>query len=193
MKRKLILTIALILLVAFTTVASLTGCNKEKGNKEKEEDSTMKFSFESLDFSEYSGGSYLMDFGEMSSQKDAAIVEGKLLTAFGSPTETSEDYENSFKYVIRATANDGHSVMLNVYGMGVVHIGASQSDEITMQAAKALVEYVNAFKPTDYERTVYYLDFGLQIDIQVKNGKAKITQSQISEDKANELFDKFYQ
>jgi hypothetical protein len=83
--------------------------------------------------------------------------------------------------------------MLNVYGMGVVHIGASQSDEITMQAAKALVEYVNAFKPTDYERTVYYLDFGLQIDIQVKNGKAKITQSQISEDKANELFDKFYQ
>ena len=193
MKRKLILTIAVILLVAFTTVASLTGCNKEKGNKEKEEESTMKFSFESLDFSEYSGGSYLMDFGEMSSQKDAAIVEGKLLTAFGSPPETSENYENSFNYVIRATANDGHSVMLNVYGMGVVHIGASQSDEITMQAAKALVEYVNAFKPTDYERTVYYLDFGLQIDIQVKNGKAKITQSQISEDKANELFDKFYQ
>lgn len=188
MKRKLTLTIALILLVAFMAVASLTGCNKEK-----EEDSTMKFSFESLDFSEYSGGSYLMDFGEMSSQKDAAIVEGKLLTAFGSPAETSENYEDSFNYVIRATANDGRSVMLNVYGMGAVHIGASQSDEITMQAAKALVKYVNAFKPTDYERTVYYLDFGLQIDIQVKNGKAKITQAQISEDKANELFDKFYQ
>ena len=176
-----------ILLVAFMVVASLTGCNREN-----EEDSTMKFNFESLDFSEYSGGSYLMDFGEMSSQKDAAIVEGKLLTAFGSPTEASENYENSFNYVIRATANDGNSVMLNVYGMGVVHIGASQSDEITMQAAKALVEYVNAFKPTDYERTVYYLDFDLQIDIQVKDGNVTINESQISEEKISELIDKWY-
>ena len=153
----------------------------------------MKYTFESLQDENLMGcSSYFMDFGEMESQEDAAIAEGKLLSAFGQPEYTSENYENSFSYFIRATANDGRSVMLEVYGMGVVHIGASQSDEITMQAAKALVEYVNAFKPTDYERTVYYLDFDLQIDIQVKNGKATIEQSQISQDKANELFDKFY-
>ncbi|MBE6553877.1 MAG: hypothetical protein E7666_05990 [Ruminococcaceae bacterium] len=152
----------------------------------------MQFHFESLDFSEYSGGSYLMDFGEISSQEEAAIIEGKLLTAFGNPAETSENYENSFNYVIRATANDGRSIVLNVYGMGVVHIGASQSDEITMQAAKALVEYVNAFQPTDYERTVYYLDFMMQLDIQVKAGKVTFGQFPISEEKAGELFSKWY-
>jgi len=36
------------------------------------------------------------------------------------------------------------------------------------------------------------LDFDMQIDIQVKGGKATISQSQISQEKANELFDKFY-
>lgn len=176
-----------ILLVAFMAVASLTGCNREK-----EEDSAMKFSFESLDFSEQIGGSYFMDFGEMESQEDAAIAEGKLLSAFGQPEYTSENYENSFEYIIRATANDGHSVVLNVYGMGVVHIGAEQQDDFAKKAAIALIEYVNSFSPSDYNRTVYYLDFYLQIDIQVKNGKVTIEQSQISQDKANELFDKFY-
>ncbi len=175
-----------IILVAFMAVTSLTCCDRKK------EDGTMEFNFESLDFSAYNGGAYLMDFGEMSSQEDAAIVEGKLLTAFGSPVETSENYENSFNYFIRATANDGRSVVLNVYSVGVVHIGASQRDEITIQAANALVEYVNAFKPTDYERTVYYLDFDLQIDIQVKNGMVTINESQISEEKSSELFDEFY-
>ena len=176
-----------ILLVAFMVVALLTGCNREN-----EEDSTMKFNFESLDFSEYSGGSYLMDFGEMESQEDAAIAEGKLLSAFGQPEYTSENYENSFNYIIRATADNGESVILTVYGMGVVHIGAEQQNDFAQKAASALIEYVNAFAPADYSRTVYYLDLDMQIDIQVKGGKATISQSQISQEKANELFDKFY-
>ncbi|MBR2906618.1 MAG: hypothetical protein IKJ04_04405 [Clostridia bacterium] len=152
------------------------------------------FEFESLQDENLMGeSSYFMDFGEMKSQEDAAIAEGKLLSAFGQPQYTSENYENSFNYIIRATADNGESVILTVYGMGVVHIGAEQPNDFAQKAAIALIEYVNAFSPSDYSRTVYYLDFDLQIDIQVKNGKAIITQAQISENKANELFDKFYQ
>ena len=153
----------------------------------------MKFSFESIDFSEYGGGGYLMDFGEMESQEDAAIAEGKLLSAFGQPEFESENNENSFNYTIRATANNGESVILTVYSVGVIHIGAERQDSFAEKAASALIEYVNAFAPADYSRTVYYLDFDMQIDIQVKGGKATISQSQISQEKANELFDKFYQ
>ncbi len=153
----------------------------------------MKFNFESLQDSNLIGGSsYFMDFGEMNSQEDAAIAEGKLLSAFGQPEFTSEDYENSFNYIIRATADNGESVILTVYGMGVVHIGADQQDDFAKKAASALIEYVSTFAPADYSRTVYYLDFDIQIDIQVKGGKAKISQSQISEEKADELFDEFY-
>jgi len=163
----------------------LSACNKGD---------TMKYTFESLQDENLMGGSsYFMDFGEMESQEDAAIAEGKLLSAFGKPEYTSENYENSFNYIIRATADNGESVILTVYGMGVVHIGAEQQNDFAKKAAIALIEYVNSFSPADYNRTVYYLDFDLQIDIQVKNGKATITQTQISEDKANELFDKFYQ
>ena len=133
-----------------------------------------------------------MDFGEMNSQEDAAIAEGKLLSAFGQPEFTSENYENSFNYTIRATAENGESVILTVYGVGVVHIGAEQQNDFAENAALALIEYVNAFAPSDYSRTVYYLDFLLQIDIQVKDGEATLSQSEISEEKAVELFEKFY-
>ena len=154
----------------------------------------MKFTFESLQDENLMGVSaYFMGFGDMNSQEDAAIVEGKLLSAFGQPEYTSENYENSFNYIIRATADNGESVVLTVYGMGVVHIGAEQQNAFAQKAAIALIDYVNAFSPSDYSRIVYYLDYALQIDIQVKNGKATISQAPISEDKANELFDKFYQ
>lgn len=153
----------------------------------------MKYTFESLHGENLMGGSsYFMDFGEMKSQEDAAIAEGKLLSAFGQPEYTSENYENSFNYIIRATPDNGESVILTVYGMGVVHVGAEQQNDFTQKAAIALIEYVNAFSPSDYSRTVYYLDFDLQIDIQVENGRVTIDQSQISEEKSSELFDKFY-
>ena len=60
----------------------------------------MKYTFESLQDENLMGGSsYFMDFGEMESQVDAAIAEGKLLSAFGQPEYTSENYENSFIYI----------------------------------------------------------------------------------------------
>lgn len=153
----------------------------------------MNFKFESLqDESLIGGSSYFMDFGEMNSQEDAAIAEGKLISAFGQPEFTSENYENSFNYIIRATADNGKSVVLTVYGMGVVHIGSDQQDDFAQKAASALIEYVNSFAPTDYSRTFYYLDYNMQIDIQVKDGHAIIAQSQISEEKINELIDKWY-
>ena len=177
---KRIISSVLLLCIVFL----LSACNKGD---------TMKYTFESLQDETLMGGSsYFMDFGEMNSQEDAAIAEGKLLSAFGQPEYTSENYENSFNYFIRATADNGESVILTVYGMGVVHIGSDQTDAFAQKAASALIEYVNSFSPSDYNRTVYYLDFDMQIDIQVKGGKATISQSQISQEKANELFDKFY-
>lgn len=154
----------------------------------------MKFTFEALQDDDLIGGSsYFMDFGIMETQEDAAIAEGKLLSAFGDPMFTSENAENSFNYVIRATADNGGSVILTVYGMGVIHIGADQQDNFAQKAATALIEYVSSFSAADYSRTVYYLDYDLQIDIQVENGRATIVQSQISEEKINELIKEWYQ
>ena len=166
----------------------LSVCNSGKSGED-----AMKFNFESLQDENLMGGSsYFMDFGEMNSQIDAAIAEGKLLSAFGQPEFVSDNYENSFNYIIRATADTGESVILTVYGLGVVHIGADRQDDFAQKAAVALIEYVNAFAPADYSRTVYYLDFDIQIDIQVQGGKVTINESQISEEKISELIDKWY-
>ena len=175
------------ILFLISVVFALSGCNGDNLGE-----NSMKFKFESLQDDSLIGGSYFIDFGEMNTQEDAAIAEGKLLSAFGQPALTSENYENSFNYIIRATADTGESVILTVYGMGVVHIGADRQDDFAQKAAVALIEYVNAFAPTDYSRTVYYLDFDMQIDIQVQGGKVTIDQSQISEEKINELMDKWY-
>ena len=87
----------------------------------------MDFKFESLpDRKLINGSAYLMDFGAMSSQEDAAIAEGKLLSAFGKPTSNGKSYENSLEYIIHATAENGESVILSVYSVGVIHIGAHQ-------------------------------------------------------------------
>lgn len=180
---KRILSVLFLIAVVFT----LSGCNNDNLGE-----NSMKFKFESLQDYSFLGGSYFMDFGEMNTQEDAAIAEGKLLSAFGQPMFASENYENSFNYIIRATADNGESVILNIYGMGVVHIGADRQDEFAQNAASALIEYVSTFAPADYSRTVYYLDFDEQIDIQVKDGKVTISKSQISDEKSNELFDKFY-
>ena len=178
--------LSVLLFISF--VILLSGCNNDKSGED-----AMKFNFESLqDANLILGSSYFMDFGEMNSQEAAAIAEGKLLSAFGQPALTSENYEDSFNYIIRATADTGESVILTVYGIGVVHIGADRQDDFAQKAAVALIEFVNAFAPTDYSRTVYYLDFDMQIDIQVQGGKVTINQSQISEEKINELIDKWY-
>lgn len=153
----------------------------------------MKFTFEALQDDRLIGGSsYFMDFGVMETQEDAAIAEGKLRSAFGDPAFASENAENSFNYIVRATADNGDCVVLSVYGMGVIHIGAARQDGFAQEAATALIGYVDSFSAADYSRTVYYLDYDLKIDIQVKNGKAAIVQSQMPEEKATELVCEWY-
>lgn len=182
MTRRL-LSIAVLISLLFL----LQGCSRNS------EGNAMKFTFEPLQGETALGSSYFMDFGEMNAQEDAAIAEGKLISAFGQPAYTSESYEGSFNYVIRATADTGDSVILTVYGMGVVHIGAVRQDEFAQTAATALIQYVNSFKPADFSRTVYYWDMNMQIDISVKDGKAKIHESRISAEKINELFRNFFE
>lgn len=193
-----------LLLLCALIIALLSGCmlyfpdgdvveeNTDDRTHQMEE-SNMKFNFEVMDDpAAYTGGSFLMNFEEMATQESAALIEGKLLTVFGEPADRSDNYENSFNYYISATAEDGRSTMLNVYGMGVVHIGATHRDDMAKQAAVALIAHVNAAVPTDYERTVYYLDYNLQVDISVKDGAATVAYSEIPDEKADALFEQFY-
>lgn len=178
-----------IFLICF--VFLLVGCHSEKQGKEN----SMDFKFESLHEDGVLGfSSYFMDFGnqEVMTTEETAILEGKLRAVFGEPWYQSENFENSISYIIKATNTDGKSVIFEVYNVGMFHVGASEQDSFTKTAAEALFAYVNAAEPCDYERTIYYLDFNLQVDISVKNGVATVEESEISDEKADALSDEWW-
>lgn len=154
----------------------------------------MNFIFETLsDLDLINGSYYIADFGKQEDQNETAVLEGKLITAFGAPAAISDNYENSFDYVIKATAEDGRSVVLVVYNVGQIHIGAKDKDDFTMSAAQALVDYVSVVHPTDYERVLYYMDFFLRINIKVTDGVAEVNYTELNEEEIKELEKRWYQ
>lgn len=192
----------LILLIILSFGLYLIGCspidlniidNFKNETVESEDYSAMSFEFEALhDENLMWGSSLFMDFKGVSSTKDAILIEGKLLTLFGEPVRKSENSENSFDYIIRATESGGQSVILIVYSTGLVSIGSTQQDEFAKAAAEALMDYVSAAEPKDFERTVYYLDFNMQMDLSLKNGVASVERSEISDERALELWNEWF-
>ncbi len=152
----------------------------------------MKFTFEIVSYEFAYMTSWQMDYPGSDSMESTALIEGQLLTAFGQPPRVSENMENSFEYVFKAIAEDGREVIFTVYNVGVIHIGAKEKTPLLEEAVNALAWEVSQMKPTDYARTVYYLDTFDRIDIEVKNGVVNIKTSEISEEKAEELFDEWY-
>ena len=140
------------------------------------------------------GSSYFMDFGdeEVMTMEETAILEGKLRAAFGEPSYESENYENSISYIIKVTEPNGQNVILEVYNAGMLHIGTPKKNDLAKTAAQHVIAYVKMCEPVDYEKTVYYLDYDLQIDISVKNGIATVEQSEISDEKASELAEEWW-
>lgn len=152
----------------------------------------MRFTFEALqDLNLLTGSSYFMDFGNETTE-DAILSEGKLLTVFGEPAFKSDNYENAFDYVIRATDETGKSVILSVYSVGLVHIGASQKDDFAKEAAEALIAYVSAAEPSDFTHTVHYLDFGMRLDISLQNQKISVEETELSEEEVEAIFAKWF-
>ena len=152
---------------------------------------TMKFTFETVDdYSLILGTSYLMDFGDDCVGEGAALIEGKLLTVFGEPYSISDNEENGFEYIIKATSDDGEVSHISVYSTSGIHIGGDNK-EATRKAADALIEYVNSAEPSDFERVRYYMDFGVRITTIVKNGKVSMKSDFLSDDEIDDIYSRW--
>ena len=182
MKIKRILSIVLCVVFLFTGC----GVNSGKENAVKEPEIRIETV---TDRSLLAGSSYFMNFGdkEVMTTEETAIWEGKLRAAFGEPSFESENYENSISYILKVTESNGQTVILEIYNVGMLHIGTSEKNDFAKTAAAHVIAYVEMCEPLDYEKTLYYLDYDLQMDISVKNGVATVQKSIISEEKAGEL------
>lgn len=151
----------------------------------------MKFTFEAVnDYSLILGTSYLMDFGDDCVGEGAALIEGKMLTVFGEPYSISENEENGFEYIIKATSEAGEATYLAVYSTSGIQIGGDQ-EELTRVAANALIDYVNAAEPSDFKRVRYYMDFGVEITSVVKDGKVTMKSRFLSDDEIDAVYSRW--
>ena len=151
----------------------------------------MRFTFEAVnDYSLILESPYLMDFGDDCVGEGAALIEGKLLTVFGEPYSISENEENGFEYIIKATSEGGEVTYIAVYSTSGIHIGGDR-EELTRDAANALIDYVNAAKPTDFERVRYYMDFGVEIKSAVKDGKVTMKSRFLSDEEIDAVYSRW--
>ena len=101
--------------------------------------------------------------------EQAALWYGKLLTAFGDPAYTTNDFEDIYTYIVEAVCEDGERRVFSVYeGPTGPAIGGTEREQ---KAAKAMIDYVSGLKPTDYEQEGYYFDGPTKIRRGVAGGE----------------------
>ena len=116
--------------------------------------------------------------------EQAALWYGKLLTAFGQPAYTTNDFEDIYTYIIEATAEDGERRVFSVYeGPTGPAIGGTEREQ---QAALAMIEYVKGVAPTDYEQEGYYFDGPTKIHRGVSGGEVFFSEVAVEWDAAKQ-------
>lgn len=109
-----------------------------------------------------------------------ALFFGKLITLFGEPYSTTDDYEDMYSYWV--AAEDGQNKFyLEVYhgasgaAVGGKPFGISREQEkIYTQAAGELIAFIESAEPSDYEWEGIYEDIPVNVKYAIKNGKAFI-------------------
>lgn len=112
-----------------------------------------------------------------------AFFFGKLITVFGEPYSTTDDYEDMYSYWI--TAEDGQNkIYLEVYhgasgaSVGGQPVGADRKQEkLYEEVANELIAFIESAEPSDYEWEGIYEDIPVNVKYAVKNGVVYTSES----------------
>lgn len=130
----------------------------------------------------------MFGFGEDYS-KNCVVFLGQLMRLFGNPRYISKNVEEQYSYYIKATDENGDSVILEVYsGPSGPAVGGKQ-DSASEAAADELIEYVLQAKPVDYEYEGYYEDGPCKINQGIKNGEPYYEEKEVSYEECCENID----
>lgn len=97
-------------------------------------------------------------------EETVAQFRGALITLFGEPQRTSENFEEAYEYIIKATDPNGQSWILTAYeGPGGPAIGGDTEKESIEEVAQDLLNLIEATRPANFEDVGYYEDTGSTI------------------------------
>lgn len=112
-----------------------------------------------------------------------ALFFGKLITLFGEPYSTTDDYEDMYSYWITAE-NGQNKIYLEVYhGASGASVGGQpidtdrEQEKIYMKVAGELIAFIESVEPSDYEWEGIYEDIPVNVKYAVKDGVAYTSES----------------
>ncbi|MDO5294035.1 MAG: hypothetical protein Q4F05_14945 [bacterium] len=115
---------------------------------------------------------------------------GSLLRLFGKPQYSSEDFEASFDYIIKAKSTQGEELLLSAYsGPTGPAIGGTSGIEETHAAVVELISLIKNTAPENYDYTGYYLEAGIRINCGIKDGKVYYQEEEISQEEQERMLE----
>lgn len=117
---------------------------------------------------------------DANSEKNDAMVLGQLKYLFGDPNYITNDLENQFSYVIKATDEKGDFLLLEAYRSGSGPAIGGLKDSSSKIAAHELAIYIRQSKTIDYDYEGYYLDAQSKVCHGIKNGVPYWEETEIS-------------
>lgn len=115
-------------------------------------------------------------------------IKGILKSLFGEPLYESEDYEQAYSYIIKATDKEGKEWLFDVYqGCTGSAVGA---EEDTNELRKVLDEFqalLRETKPVDFHYEGHYIDSYMKIIYGIKDGKPYYDEIPFEDDEIEEI------
>ena len=111
-------------------------------------------------------------------------VYGILRNLFGEPLYETEDYENAYEYVIRATDEFRNiTLYFSVFqGPSGCAIGAGERTMDMIQAVTEFMQLLKSIKPIDYMYEGTYMDAFVRIKFGIQNGQVIYEECDLEEE-----------
>ena len=103
-------------------------------------------------------------------EKNWVMVLGQLKYLFGKPNYVTNNLENQFSYIIKASNENGECLLLEVYSAGSGPAIGGLNDSDSKLAAHELAMYIRQSLTVDYDYEGYYLDTMSKVHHRIKNG-----------------------
>ena len=103
-------------------------------------------------------------------EKNWVMVLGQLKYLFGKPNYITNNLENQFSYIIKASNENGECLLLEIYSAGSGPAIGGLNDSDSKLAAHELAMYIRQSITEDNDYEGYYIDTMSKVHHRIKNG-----------------------
>lgn len=126
---------------------------------------------------------------QLFSEHNEVLIQGILRRLFGKPLYETNNYEDAYCYVIKATDSSNSSLLFEIYqGSGGCAIGGLG---INLELNKAIAEFkqlLQTTEPEDFCYEGYYMDAYVKIRCGIKNGKIFYEEIALEEEEIEKVY-----